>query len=74
MRFHIVYIYICMYIWVRTEMPSPLREVCLGVCFGGMFRGMFRGVFRGVFRGMFRGMFRGSLSCRLKQETRWASS
>ena len=54
--------------WVRTEMPSPLREVCFGVCFGGMFRGMFRG----VFRGMFRGMFRGSLSCHLKKETRWA--
>ena len=51
--------------WVRTEMPSPLREVCLGVCFGGMFRGMFRGVFRGVFRDMFRGMFRCILGTRI---------
>ena len=42
--------------WVRTEMPSPLREVCLGACFGGKFRGMFRG----------------SISCHLKRETRWA--
>ena len=53
-----------MYMWVRTEIPRPLREVCLGVCLGGMFRGMFRG----VFRGMFRGTFRGSISCHLRKE------